>query len=860
MRPTLLVALFLTPLAASSTFSAFEISPWLVCALAIGTAAMGAWRHSWEGFLQGRPLLSWLTPALLLLGATSLMSSWSTDPASALIDLSRLALPILLVILVAYFWRGQSKSAALWVGASLPLFLLLAQKLLDQGWWPVAVAHTEGLWTSTLGNSALLGESVLVLSGFLVLLLRHCQGKLAVLFGLLFGIPTVVLLYFSDSRGVWLGATTCLAVLLFLEITSARAKGEKKKRSMATLAIVAALILSFIGVAILAPKASLQANFKSRVASIFDSSHPTNIVRRELAKDAWALTADHPVIGIGGGRFGAEHNRVRGQVEWSLSGLQSRVDDPHNEYLRILCEYGVLGAGLLLLGLAGLFVTLWRRRSCAVARLTLASWSGILVVAATWATFQHVATTIPLAFLTGLALVKHRGSEGPLLARKRTWRSVCALGLALISASVIVLWAERDSAAIALRDRGELLKKEYAAVASQDIKVSARHLADLGIVGKSITRVAASSWLRPHVRFRLLTTIYNLAEQRAVLETLSPAPDNLATTMLLNAARGLPSLQDARDLANTQLNMVPAHLPTIRLLGRLEALSGNKSAAVLRLESCLKINPDEPFARQLLAELYVEGKTQLYQNALEHLSKQIELWGHNAQASDASWQLKARCLGAQRHIKAALDCVDQWIKALGESDRRRAVGGELSLYLGETPDTVATFVTDPTTWGRRQERGSFTIAGFEGLPLAALRLKLLAHLGRHPHDTPVLDRLRDVIYDINQATGDKDAALERMRDRIIARSRVHYAWENHLSGDARNLRVCLRIARRKSPRQQDPYFIEVLHAATTGSLGAALMALRRWKDLGVDRFPALTQRQDLEAFCADPAAQAILNP
>lgn len=289
-------------------------------------------------------------------------------------------------------------------------------------------------------------------------------------------------------------------------------------------------------------------------------------------------------------------------------------------------------------------------------------------------------------------------------------------------------------------------------------------------------------------------------------------------------------------------------------------LDSNKAAAVVAFEEAIKINANDPFARQLLAELYVEGATGLYKLALKHLDEQVEIWGENAAASDASWQLRARCLGAIGQLNDAFASVQDWSEALGDTDRRWAIAGELSLFIGETDDTVGAFLTDQVTWGKRQERGSFKAASFEGLPAAEMRPKLLAHLGRHPHDTPILDRLQNVLFELSQAVQDQDAQLERMRDRVIARARMHYAWENHLRGDERNLRVCLRIAKRKAPRQNDPYFLEVFHAAVSGDMGKALIALKAWKERGVKDFSALEKHPELTSFLAEPAVQAILQP
>ncbi len=860
MRIALLVALTLAPLVASAAFSEFEVSKWLAVALGILMASFLGWRQGLDHFLKENPSFPIGAIVLLAVGGMSLAAAGSADFQSALIDLSRLVLPYMLSILVAFAWSGKRSSSLLLLGACLPVLLILAQLALDAGIFPLEVPHQEGVWTGTIGNGALLGECALVFLGFILLLLREQKGKAALGVGVGLGLAATYLIYVSDSRGVWMGTLVFFGALVFLDFTVKKPgiAPQVGKKWMHPGWLFSFFLFVFIFMAWVAPKDTLQNKLTARLQSITDRDHPTNVVRIALAEDAVSMAMNRSFLGTGGGRFGSEHGQVRQKKEWVLSGLESRVDDPHNELLRLLAEYGLVGTILILIIVLCILGRLWQQRSQFESRVALAMWLGLLVLSCTWATFKHPATVVPLAFLTGLGF-RSSSKRVTTTATPTTWRTIVVLGLGVFCSLSLLLWAERDSAATSLRDRGEQLKEAFAEASQEKPEESAKLLADLGIVGKSIRRVAQSAWLAPSLRYRLLKTVYNLAEQRTMSEALVIPQGNVGATMLFNASKSLPSLAEAKTLANEILSQAPYHLPTRRLQARMEILAGNKAAAVVKLEEILTLNPDEPFARQFLAELYVEGETQLYALALEHLDEQLERWGDVEVAADASWQLKARCLGATGDILGALSCVKDWTEALGSAERRLAVGGELSLFIGETEKTIGIFIADPSTWDRRQERGSFTINRFEGLPARELRLKLLSHLGEHPHDTPVLDRLRDVLFDILQDTGDRDAALERMRDRVIARSRVHYAWENHLLKEERNLRVCLRIAKRKSPRQGDPYFIEILHAIQNQQFKQAKAALLAWKQRGFKRFDALRNHPELAKFRSHPEIRAILS-
>ncbi|MFT7620687.1 MAG: hypothetical protein ACI97A_004345, partial [Planctomycetota bacterium] len=380
MRTALLVALILAPLAASSLFSEFELSKWLTVGIAISVAAVLAWRQDIDGFLRQRKSLFMLIPAALGMAAISLIASWATDPQSAWIDSARLGLPLLLIPLVAFAWRDHSRSQALLVGALIPTGLTLCQLLLDYGFFPIDVPHLKGEWTATIGNGALVGEAALVLMGFLILWARSFEKTRGILLAVVAGIPTLLLVYISDSRAVWLGFLVFSLSLVILEATN-RKKEDAGARSTPLLRILGILVGLLVLVILLAPENSLQTSFAKRVSSIVDPEHPTNIVRTELASDAISLWSQNKMIGVGGGRFGSEHNRVRQIREWSISGFSSRVDEPHNEYLRFLSEYGIFGSAIVIALAIGLIMSLWRRRSCEFARMALAIWIGVFLIA-----------------------------------------------------------------------------------------------------------------------------------------------------------------------------------------------------------------------------------------------------------------------------------------------------------------------------------------------------------------------------------------------------------------------------------------------------------------------------------------------
>ncbi|MBS0357795.1 MAG: O-antigen ligase family protein [Proteobacteria bacterium] len=74
-------------------------------------------------------------------------------------------------------------------------------------------------------------------------------------------------------------------------------------------------------------------------------------LRMEFAKNSFQLIKQHPLLGYGVGAFHDEYTKNYGNPPGFLKGL----GDPHNEYLMVITQTGVLGFVLLLL----LFYTEW---------------------------------------------------------------------------------------------------------------------------------------------------------------------------------------------------------------------------------------------------------------------------------------------------------------------------------------------------------------------------------------------------------------------------------------------------------------------------------------------------------------------
>ncbi len=59
--------------------------------------------------------------------------------------------------------------------------------------------------------------------------------------------------------------------------------------------------------------------------------------------NTFRMIRDHPLRGVGFGNFKYIYPRYRDQKEWTISGLNTRVEEAHNEYLQIFSEVGLFG-------------------------------------------------------------------------------------------------------------------------------------------------------------------------------------------------------------------------------------------------------------------------------------------------------------------------------------------------------------------------------------------------------------------------------------------------------------------------------------------------------------------------------------
>ena len=163
-------------------------------------------------------------------------------------------------------------------------------------------------------------------------------------------IGTLIGLLCNKSRGSWLTELIVVPVATFRYL----------KQNIKYLAVVLAVFVGITGFMASNPK------YVQRVRSIANTTtNSSNVARIAVWKSAQAMIRDHPVTGVGAGRFAefhkgkynSEYNTIKkykykykGKYKYKYKRVKARstLEHAHNNFLHITAESGIIGlAGLL---------------------------------------------------------------------------------------------------------------------------------------------------------------------------------------------------------------------------------------------------------------------------------------------------------------------------------------------------------------------------------------------------------------------------------------------------------------------------------------------------------------------------------
>jgi len=203
-------------------------------------------------------------------------------------------------------------------------------------------------------------SSVNLYAGILALILPWCVGGVVLLrrawrgLAALAAVSVLLMILVLQSRAAWLavlaGFAAGVGVLL---VQPARFNLSRRVRNRLVAACLAGLVALAGGIAT-APADNV---FAQRFRSIFVApADPAALPREGGRLMIWGITsqmiADHPLTGVGAGNFTVRLHEYFGDDDLDFSNVHTNWVQPHNDFLWVFVEKGVLGIVLFV----GLFV------------------------------------------------------------------------------------------------------------------------------------------------------------------------------------------------------------------------------------------------------------------------------------------------------------------------------------------------------------------------------------------------------------------------------------------------------------------------------------------------------------------------
>ena len=194
-------------------------------------------------------------------------------------------------------------------------------------------------------------SSVNLYAGILALILPWCLCGGVVLRGKWRGLAAVaagsilVMILLLQSRAAWLAvlAGTAAAVIVIL-FDAERFNVSRRARNRLAAACLAGLV-AFTGGIATAPADNF---FAQRFRSIFvEPADPAALPREGGRLMIWGITsrmiADHPLTGVGAGNFTVRLHEYFDDDDLDFSNVHTNWVQPHNDFLWVFVEKGVLG-------------------------------------------------------------------------------------------------------------------------------------------------------------------------------------------------------------------------------------------------------------------------------------------------------------------------------------------------------------------------------------------------------------------------------------------------------------------------------------------------------------------------------------
>jgi len=303
--------------------------------------------HDWSAL---RRLIFPVYGIYVLISAASVMQA--INVADAIYDLTKVLLTGVLLVCATLVLSTDRRATRLLTKAMLISGGLLATIGVCQ-YYGIAFTNIpgNGMPAGTMANKNLLASIVCLALPFgLYATLRFDRAWSIV--GLLEVMLSFWVILLGQTRAAWVALTLAASVVipfymiwLFRSGLSSASRSQAFKRLLAVAAVALLIVLGAVSGSILR---SGQGSIFARVKSIVTHQDNSSQVRLALWSKSWQLFEQHPLSGVGLGNWKIACPGL-GLTRTGAEGGDVYFQQPHNDYLWVLTETGVLGLAAYLL-------------------------------------------------------------------------------------------------------------------------------------------------------------------------------------------------------------------------------------------------------------------------------------------------------------------------------------------------------------------------------------------------------------------------------------------------------------------------------------------------------------------------------
>jgi O-antigen ligase/Tfp pilus assembly protein PilF len=313
-----------------------------------------------SGHIRRRGLFD--TPVLAFVTWSAFSTFWAVNPIEAAIHLTALVTMVSAYGYVSRTCNEETTQKLVWIWAICGLLVALIGIGQYFGFDPLIVP-TAGHPGSTFGYrnyvATYLAISIPVVTGFALLERSLLRSSVMLLSSALM----LLLLLYTRTRGAWLGLSVAMVCAMFVVARTENLRAAiPSARTKLTLGVAAVVILLFA--APLQHRMARQGDFgfderkadlSTTAVQVFAPSGARG--RLTVWRRTLDMILDNPVFGVGLGAW-MFHYPVYDQGEWITRNTAPQR--PHNDFIWILSETGVIGLAIYL-WIVGLIVSrLWR--------------------------------------------------------------------------------------------------------------------------------------------------------------------------------------------------------------------------------------------------------------------------------------------------------------------------------------------------------------------------------------------------------------------------------------------------------------------------------------------------------------------